>query len=287
MSTPGRSPRAHRLRARALAASTLVWLLGACSMGTLSLPPGGEDASDRADATPDRADVPRTDLASPDTGLLTQCRVAADCPGAFPTCDAPGTSCGCGCYRACLEGRCTPYCDDRPSCHGDAGVATDAGSAPGSCTRAQDWPPLESPAACGGGTRSSCAFGQCVADCEGPRACVLEADACVRCTFPRGDTERACPACASIPISDGAIESSSCELPRGSRLDFQFEPLACTWRVTMPDLRRAGSLVMLERGWMLGSMDGFGGPCLVSFAPTGALRTVWSCPGCTFTVFHF
>lgn len=265
----------------------LLGALGACSMGALSLPPAGQDAAARGDATPDRGDAEPTDLASPDTGLLTQCRVAADCPGDLPTCDRPGAGCACGCYRACLEGRCTPYCDDSPRCRPDGGVAADASVAPGSCSQATDCPPLESPAACGGGTRSSCAFGQCVADCEGPRTCVLEADACVRCTFPLGDTARACPACASINLSDGAIEASSCNLPRGSRLDLQLEALTCTWRVTMPDLGRAGSLVMLERGWMLGSMDGFDGPCLVSLAPTGALRSVWSCPDCTFTVFHF
>ena len=281
MSAPRPIPRASAPRARALATTLLLGALGACSMGTLSLPPGGQDAATRADAEP-------ADSASPpDSGLPSMCRVAADCPGTLPTCDASGTSCPCGCYRSCAEGQCRPYCDDQPSCRPDGGVASDAGATPGSCTQATDCPPLESPAECGGGTRSSCAFGQCVADCEGPRTCVLEADACLRCTFPLGDTARACPACASIDLSDGAIESSSCDLPRGSRLDFQLEALTCTWRVTMPDLGRAGSLVMLERGWMLGSMDGFPGPCLVSFAPTGALRSVWSCPGCTFTVFHF
>lgn len=213
----------------------------------------------------------------PDSGV--ECVQAIDCPSdGLPYCE-DFSQCRCGCFRVCASGECNGFCDDSLECMPDGGVP------PQECVAASDCPSEPLLRACIGQGGPSCAFRQCVNDCVGPRSCTAEGD-CVLCAGTDGGMNTlACPACAMIALGAAQVEESSCEAELALGLDVAFTAQQdCSWAI---DLGANDKAVTLDDGSLIGYLERFDGPCLVTFAPTGALRTTWACPDCAFTLIHF
>lgn len=239
--------------------------------GRDAAPPITRDASS-VDATPGPVDA-----ADPDSGVLT-CSTADECPGVLPACDDL-PSCRCGCFRTCTQGRCIPFCDQGPSCHAtDAGVRNE-------CILPSECPPQPFARACGGMGSPSCAFERCVGGCGGGVRCVTSGNDCVECGPPDQPAPVSCPSCINIGLRTARVEESSCDLAVDTDVELTFQPADCSFDVRMPGV--SGRLQPYDNGILIGYLDAFPGPCIVELAPTGAIRTVWGCPGCTFSLFHF
>jgi hypothetical protein len=266
------------------AAVVILLLAAACEANTEDLSGQNRDAF-----TPDTplADVPLPDVPSttPDSGL--ECTRAADCPNTngSPLCEGDPSNCKCGCYLTCSANRCTSSCHDSPECQpsADGGVPPEV-----ECQQASDCPDGQLPRVCFDQGAASCAFSACVLECEGARTCTTQGD-CIACTTATSTAPNiGCPTCLSVPLGEAGIEESSCELGLGMNdlITFNVET-DCSYKV---DFAGQGGptdrLVALDNGQLVGYLEKFDTPCLVTFAATGALRTVWSCPGCAFTLFH-
>lgn len=216
-----------------------------------------------------------------------ECFEARDCPVGLPYCDDV-TQCFCGCFTTCQAGSCIGYCDDSPMCFADAGIAdagiTDAGTPPTECLTSDECTADPLLRACVGQGAASCAFHACVTDCLGPRLCLEEEDGCVSCSNAGGPITSACPICAPLQFDEAQVEETSCESQLALGLDLMFTRNEdCSSSINLDESDR---LVSFEGGLMVGYLQRFGSPCLVTIAPTGAFRTTWACPDCSFTLIH-
>ncbi len=268
------------MRARAPVLTVLALLGGAgCEATTEPLELRGRDASRPA---PDAEPGPRDATpGAPDAEPFVECRVAEDCPGTLRPCNGPLSSCRCDCFRTCDQGRCVPFCDQGPSC-----FPTDAGVRP-ECIFPTECPPQVGARACGDRSEAACAFDRCVGACTPGIRCVDSGNGCVECGIPNQPVPVSCPSCISIGLERGRVEASSCPMTIGpGEVFLSFRPDDCGFDVRLPP-GASGRLQPYDNGILIGELDVFDGRCIVEAAPTGAFRTVWGCPGCTFTILHF
>jgi len=218
-----------------------------------------------------------------------ECTHASECTNlGVPPCEDQ-TSCRCGCYGYCTDRRCGIICDD--SCVVDAGIAPDSGipPEPQECTTPATCPSGQLPRVCNNQGGPSCAFGACVLDCAESRLCQYSGNDCVECVYTSTSAlTNGCPTCIMVPIDEATVEDATCELGLDPNDVIRFTSQAdCSWSVDFAGTGSASDrLVSLDDGQFVGTLSRFGSPCLVSFAATNALRTIWACPGCTFVLFH-
>lgn len=201
------------------------------------------------------------------------CVVAADCPGAAPTCDDL-TRCPCGTSRVCRAGLCGQLAVECPP---------DAGPPP-ECRAASDCPSAPREVFCGGPPASaSCVDGRCVDDCGGPRVCTVSAEGCRSCE----GAEESCPTCDALAGFEATVENASCRmgetspLRRGDRIRAAVD--TCPWAELTGPRGRVGRVgTFRDLGWVLELPDGT--QCLGTDLPTGAKRISFACPGCTAVV---
>lgn len=179
--------------------------------------------------------------------------------------------------------------DAGPMVPPDAGP-TDAGSAlpsDGGCSTELDCP-MEGPAGlCALAARQSCIDGQCVRDCvPAGRTCrtVLGDPRCVECTRPT--SLRACsndrPAQCGVNSCTGVmeVERSTCPtLAAMAHLEGSTDPDTCLQSLLKSD--GSGELVSF---FAIGDHEYAArfqglGSCVGRSAQTGAIRSLWACPG--------
>jgi hypothetical protein len=176
---------------------------------------------------------------------------------------------------------------------GDGGAHhADAGGADGACATHTDcsgggsvnW--CSAPDAGAEGSAWSCIAGACVWDCGGGRDCALSADGgCVTCAPPGAESCRR-TGCTAGVTGFIEVEQSTCPgFPEtGARVTVETATDCGSTAHRSAGAEQLGDWFALQDGTLFGNMPGLGGPCVAHELPTGAVRTVWSCPLCQFVL---
>lgn len=156
------------------------------------------------------------------------------------------------------------------------GGASDGGPLPGTCVPSQC-----AVVDAGAGCLPSCIAESCVTECPGTRSCeVLDAGRCLACA---GAEVRCAPgSCPPRTHCTFTIEQSSCTGLLDDGVRGSVEVLADCRHVMTTDAGVLGAWFELDTGEAIANVPRLGGYCIARDLFTGAPRTKFYCPFCSF-----